>query len=91
VGSHRLQPYAAEIGPARPSSHANAATRAAILKAADADFAQGIRVALAVAIALLVLVLVAGFVWFPRGQQALADAGAEAARLRAEEAAHGEV
>jgi EmrB/QacA subfamily drug resistance transporter len=58
--------FHAEIGPGRPIDHPNAATKAAILAAADADFIAGIRVALAVAIGVLIIVLVAGVAGMPR-------------------------
>jgi hypothetical protein len=42
--------------------------QSSILAAADADFIQGIRVAIATAIAVLIVVFAAGFAWFPRGE-----------------------
>ncbi len=62
--------YVAAIGTGRPIDHADAATRAAILLAADDDFVQGIRVALGTAIAALLGILAIGFAWFPREQPA---------------------
>lgn len=78
--------YAAEIGPGRPIQHIDAGTREALVKAADHDFVEGIRLALASAIMFLALVLAAGFAWFPRGRGAIADAAHEAAALESEEA-----
>ena len=78
--------YAAEIGPGRPIQHVDGKTREDIVKAAEGDFVEGIRLALASAIMFLVLVLAAGFAWFPRGRGGLADATHEAAALKAEEA-----
>jgi EmrB/QacA subfamily drug resistance transporter len=78
--------YAAEIGPGRPIRHADPATRAAIVAAADADFVQGIRVALGAAVALLVVALGAAYAGFPRGGGGIADARAEAAKIAAEDA-----
>jgi EmrB/QacA subfamily drug resistance transporter len=76
----------AEIAPARPIKHPNLATQAAIVKAADVDFIQGIRIALGVAIALLAVVLLAGWRWFPRGGDAMmSDAEREAAKLAGSE------
>ncbi len=72
VASANPRAYAAEIGPGRPIRHADPARRAAILGAADADFVQGIRVAIGTAIVLLAAVLMAGVAWFPRGKPALA-------------------
>jgi uncharacterized membrane protein affecting hemolysin expression len=59
--------------------------QSSILAAADADFIQGIRVAIATAMAVLIVVFAAGFVWFPRGKGAIADAQAEEAKLAREE------
>jgi EmrB/QacA subfamily drug resistance transporter len=70
--------FHAEIGPGRPIQHPSAATKAAILSAADGGFVAGIRVALGVAIALLVVVLLAAVVGLPR-----APPGAMAAPLDA--------
>ena len=53
--------------------------------AADADFVQGIRLALATAVGLLAIVLAAGIVWFPRHKEAIADAEHEATKLEKEE------
>ena len=65
--------HAAEIGPGRPIQHIDGATREAIVKAADHDFVDGIRLALAAAVTFLALVLAAGFAWFPRGSSASAS------------------
>ena len=74
--------YVAELVPAHPIRHADAATQAAILMVADTDFVQGIRVALGVAMALLAAVFAAGLAGFPRGPgTAIADAQREAASL----------
>jgi EmrB/QacA subfamily drug resistance transporter len=77
--------YAAEIGPGRPIQHESAVLRDRILLAADADFVQGIRLALASAIGLLAIVLLAGIMWYPRHKEAIADAEREAAKLEKEE------
>jgi EmrB/QacA subfamily drug resistance transporter len=79
--------YSAEIGPARPIQHLDAATQQAILAAADSDFVEGIRFSLATAMVLLALVLAAGFAWFPRGKGSIADAEREAQALESEETA----
>jgi EmrB/QacA subfamily drug resistance transporter len=85
VASANPRAYAAEIGPGRPIKHADPAMQSSILAAADADFIQGIRVAIATAMAVLIVVFAAGFVWFPRGKGAIADAQAEEAKLAREE------
>ena len=77
--------YAAEIGPAKPIRHDNAALRDGILRIADADFVQGIRLALASAIILLGCVLAAGIAWFPRQKEAITQAEQEATKLEARE------
>lgn len=77
--------YAAEIGPGRPIQHESALLQDGILLAADADFVQGIRLALASAIGLLAVVLAAGAMWYPRHKEAIADAEREAAKLEKEE------
>jgi hypothetical protein len=77
--------YAAEIGPGRPIQHESTVVRDRILLAADADFVQGIRLALASAIGLLAIVLVAGIIWYPPHKEAIADAEREAAKLEKEE------
>ena len=70
--------HVAEIAPARPIRHSDAA----IVAVAVTDFVQGIRVALSLAIFLLAAVFVAGLVWFPRGAgAAIADAQREALRV----------
>ena len=79
--------YAAEIGPGRPIQHLDAATKKAILAAADNDFVEGIRISLATAMVLVALALAAGFVWFPRGKGAITDAEREAKALASEESA----
>jgi hypothetical protein len=79
--------YSAEIGPARPIGHLDAATQRAILAAADSDFVEGIRFSLTTAMVFLVLVLAAGFAWFPRGKGAITDAEREAKALASEETA----
>ena len=78
--------HPAEIGPGRPIQHIDDQTRKDIVKVAESDFVEGIRLALSTAIMFLVLVLAAGFAWFPRGRGGLADATREAASLKAEEA-----
>ena len=77
----------AEIGPAKPIRHADPATEAAILQAADRDFVEGIRFSLGVAIIVLAFVFAAGFRWFPRGRGVLADIQREAGILEREESA----
>jgi hypothetical protein len=86
IGDANPRAYAAEIGPGRPITHADASTREAILLAADAVFVEGIRISLGAAILVLALVLAAGFAWFPRGRGGLADASREAKALESEEA-----
>ena len=73
--------YAVVIGPGRPIHHVDAATREAILVAAENDFIEGIRFSLATAMVVLALVLAAGFAWFPRGKGSTADAGRGAMAL----------
>ena len=90
IGSANPRAYTAQIGPARPIRHADPATQAAILAAADRDFVEGIRFSLGVAILVLALVFAAGFRWFPRGHGGLADATREAGVLEREESARGE-
>lgn len=90
IGSANPRAYTAEIGPAKPIQHANPATEAAILAAADTDFVEGIRFSLGVAILVLALVLAAGVAWFPRGHGGIADAKREAGALEREEMARGE-
>jgi len=85
IGNANPRAYAAEIGPRRPIQHESAALRDGILLAADADFVQGIRLALATAVGLLAIVLAAGIVWFPRHKEAIADAEHEAVKLEKEE------
>jgi len=85
IGNANPRAYVAEIGPGRPIVHMDAATRAAILAAADRDFVEGIRWSLSCAIVLLAIVLAAGYAGFPRGRGVLADAAQEAKRLEAEE------
>ena len=85
IGNANPRAYAAEIGPRRPIQHESAALRDGILLAADADFVQGIRLALASAVGLLAIVLAAGIVWFPRHKEAIADAEHEAVKLEKEE------
>jgi MFS family permease len=79
--------YSAEIGPGRPIQHLDAATQKVILAAADSDFIEGIRFSLVTAMVLLSLVLAAGFVWFPRGKDSIADAERGAKALASEETA----
>jgi hypothetical protein len=86
IGNANPRAYAAEIGPGRPIVHMDAATRAAILAAADGDFVEGIRWSLGCAIVLLGAVLAAGFLGFPRGRGGMADASREAAQIEKEEA-----
>jgi hypothetical protein len=90
IGSANPRAYTAEIGPAKPIQHADPATEAAILAAADTDFVEGIRFSLGVAILVLALVLAAGVAWFPRGHGGIADARREAGALEREEMARGE-
>ena len=85
IGNANPRAYAAEIGPRRPIQHESAALRDGILLAADADFVQGIRLALATAVGLLAIVLAAGIVWLPRHKEAIADAEHEATKLEKEE------
>src|SRR5947199_211410 len=85
VGNANPRAFAAEIGPGRPIQHESAVLRDGILLAADADFVQGIRLALATAVGLLAIVLAAGIVWFPRHKEAIADAEHEAVKLEKEE------
>src|SRR5947207_2264591 len=85
IGNANPRAYAAEIGPRRPIQHESAALRDGILLAADADFVQGIRLALASAVGLLAIVLAAGIVWFPPHKEAIADAEHEATKLEKEE------
>src|SRR5262245_56003769 len=85
IGNANPRAYAAEIGPGRPVQHADPATQAAILAAADRDFVDGIQMSLATAILILALVLVAGYAWFPRGKGGIADARREAGTLEKEE------
>ena len=77
--------YVAEIGPGKPIRHGNAALRDGILRIADADFVQGIRLALTSAIILLACVLAAGVAWFPRHKEAITQAEQEAAKLEVRE------
>lgn len=77
--------YVAEIGPGRPIAHADPVLRDGILRTADDDFVQGIRLALACAIALLAIVLTAGIAWFPRHAEAIAQAEHEASTLERRE------
>lgn len=69
--------YTVVIGPGRPIQHLDAGTQAAILVAAESDFIEGIRFSLATAMVFLALVLAAGFAWFPRGKDSIADAERE--------------
>jgi MFS family permease len=85
VGNASPRAYAAEIGPRRPIQHESAVLQDGILRAADDDFVQGIRLALASAVGLLAIVLAAGIVWFPRHKEAIADAEHEAAKIEKEE------
>jgi EmrB/QacA subfamily drug resistance transporter len=85
IGNANPRAYAAEIGPRRPIQHESAVLRDGILLAADADFVQGIRLALASAVGLLAIVLAAGIVWFPPHKEAIADAEHEATKLEKEE------
>ena len=87
IGNANPRAYTGEIGPGRPIQHLDAATQKAILAAADTDFVEGIRFSLATAMIFLTLVLAAGFVWFPRGKGAIADAEREARALESEESA----
>ena len=83
-GSANPRAHVAEIGPRQPIGHADSATAARIVAAADRDFVQGIRAGLGVAIGVLALVFVAALRWFPRGGGALmSDAEREAAKLAA--------
>ena len=86
IGNANPRAYTAEIGPAKPIRHADAATESAILRAADIDFVEGIRFSLGVAIIVLAFVFAAGFRWFPRGRGGLVDAEREAGILEHEEA-----
>ena len=90
IGNANPRAYTAEIGPAKPIRHVDAATEAAILAAADRDFVEGIRFSLGVAILVLALVFAAGFRWFPRGRGGIADAEREAGALEREESARSE-
>ena len=85
IGNANPRAYSGEIGPGRPIRHLDAATQKAILAAADSDFVEGIRFSLATAMVFLALVLAAGFVWFPRGKDSIADAEREARALASEE------
>ena len=85
IGNANPRAYAAEIGPRRPIQHESAVLRDGIVLAADADFVQGIRLALASAVGLLAIVLAAGIIWYPRHQEAIADAEREATKLEKEE------
>jgi len=87
IGNANPRAYTAEIGPAKPIRHVDPATEAAILRAADSDFVEGIRFSLGVAILVLALVFAAGFRWFPRGRGGIADAEREAGALAQEESA----
>jgi hypothetical protein len=89
IGSANPRAFTAQIGPAKPIEHADAATEAAILAAADRDFVEGIRFSLGVAILVLALVFAAGFAWFPRGHGGLTDAEREAGALEREESGRG--
>jgi len=72
--------HVAEIAPAKPIQHPDAARATAIRAAAEHDFVNGIRVALSLAIVLLALVFVLGLYAFPRGPDAaLVHAAREAA------------
>jgi MFS family permease len=72
----------AEIGPQQPIAHPDATQLARIVKVAERDFLQGIRVGLLVATALLALAFLAGWRWFPRGRGAMVvDAKRETARV----------
>ncbi len=86
IGDANPRAYAAEIGPGRPIQHADPAMQEAILRAADADFVEGIRISLGSAMLVLALVLAAGFAWFPRGRGGIADATREEKALESEEA-----
>ncbi len=87
IGDANPRAFAAEIGPGRPIHHADAATEAAILSAADGDFVEGIRLSLGSAMVVLALVLAAGLVWFPKGRGGLADAAREEKSVEREETA----
>jgi EmrB/QacA subfamily drug resistance transporter len=89
IGSANPRAYAAEIGPAKPIEHADEATEAAILAAADRDFVEGIRFSLGVAILVLALVFAGGVAWFPRGTGSIAAAKREAGVIEREESARG--
>ena len=86
IGNANPRAYVAEIGPGRPILHMVPATQEAILRAADRDFVEGIRVSLAAAIAILSVVLAAGIAWFPKGKGSTVDAEREARKLETEEA-----
>ena len=88
IGNANPRAYSAEIGPGRPIQHVDAATKKAILAAADSDFVEGIRYSLTTAMVFLALVLAAGFALFPRGKGSIADAEREAKALASEETAH---
>lgn len=77
--------YVAEIGPGRPIRNEDAALRDGILRSADGDFVQGIRIALACAATVLAAVLVAGIAGFPRHKEATAQAEQEATKLEQRE------
>lgn len=85
VASANPRAHVAEIVPRRPISHPDPNLQAAITTAADRDFVQGIRAGLLVAIVLLALVLLAGWRWFPRGDDALREAKGEEAKLAVSE------
>jgi hypothetical protein len=86
VGSANPRAHVAEIGPRQAITHPDPTTLAAIVRVAEADFIQGIRVALMVAVVVLAAVLLAGWRWFPRGGGALmTDAEREEAKLAASE------
>jgi EmrB/QacA subfamily drug resistance transporter len=85
VSSANPHAHVAEIVPRHPITHRDPAIQDAIIRVADGDFVQGIRVALGIAVVLLLLVLLAGWKWFPRGADALQQAKREEAKLAVSE------
>ncbi len=80
IASASPRAHIAEMTPRRPIDLPDPAPTASVAELAEADFIQGIRLALLLATAVLALAFLAGWRWFPRGVGAMVkDAEREAA------------
>ena len=79
IASANPRAHVAEMVPARPIVQPDTLPAVSIANLAEADFVQGIRLALLIATASLALAFLAGWRWFPRGVGAMVkDAEREA-------------